>query len=75
MTTITGLTPIPMTGGRCWQFEHNTVTYQVVNLNGSEQVRLYFDFAGSWVYRLTRLTYGRSAKSVADEIRKYVADS
>jgi len=72
---MTTLTPIPMTGGRCWQFEHNTITYQVENLNDSEQVRLYFDCAGSWVWRLTRLTYGRSAKSVAEEIRKHVADS
>lgn len=73
-TTVPGATSVPMVNGRGWTFTFGGWEYQIVNLNGSTQVRLSYrtDPNGEWQHGHTRPTNGRGAASVAREIYAYV---
>lgn len=75
-------TPTPMVNGRCWQWQHEGFEYQVIGLNGTEQVRVYYRQAaehkrslvrlpgdiGDWCFGHSRDLNGRSTASVAEDI-------
>jgi hypothetical protein len=65
---------IPMINGRGWTFEDGGYEWQIVSLNGSTTVRLYFRATGSseWSFGHSRDTDGRGAKFVAETMRDFV---
>jgi hypothetical protein len=76
-TTVPGTRAVPMVNGHAWEFSHNGWDYQVVCLNGSDQVRLSFRTSPDeqWAHGHTRPTNGRSAASVAREMYTYVTQA
>jgi hypothetical protein len=63
-----------MVNGRAWRFTHDGWDYQIVNLNGSEAVRLWYrvEPGADWQHGQTRQTHGRGVALVARAIHEQI---
>jgi hypothetical protein len=69
---VSEMTPVPVEGGRAWEFTHDGIGYQLVSDNGSDLVKLYYRTPFGWEFWRAQRTCGRGALSVAKQMRAEV---